>query len=100
VRAASELALRAGADFLKTSTGKTEPGATLAATLVLIDAIADHHERTGKKVGIKPAGGIRSALQACEYLQLAGSLGERWLDPSLFRLGASALLDDVLRALG
>jgi deoxyribose-phosphate aldolase len=99
VRAASELAIRAGADFLKTSTGKTEPGATLGATLIMLDAIADHHAATGKRVGIKPAGGIRTARQACEYLLLAGSLGESWLGPSLFRLGASALLDDVLKAL-
>jgi deoxyribose-phosphate aldolase len=94
---ASELALVAGADFLKTSTGKTQPAATPAATLVMVEAIARHYTASGRKVGIKPAGGIRSARQALLYAQMVEeTLGKEWLEPELFRLGASALLDDVL----
>jgi deoxyribose-phosphate aldolase len=100
VRRASELALRAGADYLKTSTGKTQPGATPGATLVMLEAIASHHAATGRKVGIKPAGGIRTARQALAYSELVGeTLGPSWLVPGLFRLGASALLDDVVSEL-
>jgi deoxyribose-phosphate aldolase len=100
VRRASELALHAGADYLKTSTGKTQPGATPGATLVMLEAIASHHAATGHKVGIKPAGGIRNAHQALAYSDMVGeTLGPSWLTPELFRLGASALLDDVVREL-
>jgi len=100
VREASELALRAGADFLKTSTGKIEPGATLEATSIMLEAIAAHRAATGARVGIKPAGGIRTARQALDYARLLETmLGKEWLTPSLFRLGASALLDDVLKEL-
>jgi deoxyribose-phosphate aldolase len=97
VRRASELALGAGADFLKTSTGKTQPGATPGATLIMLDAIAAHHASTGRKVGIKPAGGIRTARQALGYARMVeATLGKDWLVPELFRLGASALLGDVV----
>ena len=96
VRRASDLALGAGADFLKTSTGKTQPGATPGATLVMLEAIAGHHALSGRKVGIKPAGGIRTAHQAFGYAQMVeATLGKDWLVPERFRLGASTLLDDV-----
>jgi deoxyribose-phosphate aldolase len=100
VRRASDLALGAGADFLKTSTGKTQPGATPGATLVMLDAIAAHYASTGRRVGIKPAGGIRAARQALGYAQMVeATLGKDWLVPELFRLGASALLGDVVSEL-
>ena len=100
VRRASGLALGAGADFLKTSTGKTQPGATPGATLVMLEAIAAHHASTGRKVGIKPAGGIRTARQALGYARMVeATLGKDWLVPELFRLGASALLGDVVSEL-
>jgi len=100
VRRASELALGAGADFLKTSTGKTQPGATPGATLVMLEAIASHHALCGRKVGIKPAGGIRTARQALGYAQMVEeTLGKDWLVPERFRLGASTLLDDVVTQL-
>jgi len=100
VRRASEQALAAGADYLKTSTGKTRPGATPEATLVMLEAIREHHASTGRKVGIKAAGGVRSARQALDYRALVEqTLGEDWLSPALFRLGASALLDDVVAEL-
>jgi deoxyribose-phosphate aldolase len=100
VRRASEIALGAGADFLKTSTGKTQPGATPGATLVLLEAIASHHALTGRKVGIKAAGGIRTARQAFGYARMVEvTLGKHWLVPERFRLGASTLLDDVVAEL-
>ena len=96
VRKASDIAIKAGADFIKTSTGKIQPGATLPATLVMIDAIKDHYQKTGKKIGIKPAGGIRTAEQAIPYfIMVRETLGSQWLTPALFRFGASALLDDL-----
>ncbi len=98
VRFASEIALEAGADFIKTSTGKVQPAATLPVTLVMLQAIADFYRRTGKKVGMKPAGGIRTAKQAIHYLCMVNeTLGSDWLTPKLFRFGASALLNDLLR---
>ncbi|MBK9387164.1 MAG: deoxyribose-phosphate aldolase [Planctomycetes bacterium] len=100
VRQASELAMHAGGDFIKTSTGKVPSAATLPVTLVMLEAIRDFHDATGKLIGMKPAGGIRSAKQAIQYLVLVNeTLGERWLDPDLFRLGASSLVNDILRQL-
>jgi deoxyribose-phosphate aldolase len=97
VRRASLLAMAAGADFIKTSTGKLPSAATLPVTLVMLEAIRDVHEETGRKVGMKPAGGIRQAKQAVQYLvQLHETLGIEWLTPDLYRLGASTLLNDVL----
>ncbi|HEX2287851.1 MAG TPA: deoxyribose-phosphate aldolase, partial [Gaiellaceae bacterium] len=97
VRRASLLAMAAGADFIKTSTGKLPQAATLPVTLVMLEAIRDVHQETGRKVGMKPAGGIRQAKQAVQYLvQLYETLGAEWLTPDLYRLGASTLLNDVL----
>src|SRR5437773_1925531 len=97
VRRASILAMAAGADFIKTSTGKLPGAATLPVTLVMLEAIRDVHEETGRMVGMKPAGGIRQAKQAVQYLvQLHETLGVDWLTPDLYRLGASSLLNDVL----
>jgi deoxyribose-phosphate aldolase len=97
VRRASLLAMAAGADFIKTSTGKVQPAATLPVTLVMLEAIRDVHEETGRQVGMKPAGGIRTAKQAVQYLVLVHeTLGLDWMTPDLFRFGASTLLNDVL----
>jgi deoxyribose-phosphate aldolase len=97
VRRASLLAIAGGADFIKTSTGKIQPAATLPVTLVMLEAIRDVHEETGRKIGMKPAGGIRHAKQAVQYLVLLHeTLGPEWLTPDLFRFGASSLLNDVL----
>lgn len=97
VRLASELAMRAGADFIKTSTGKVAPAATLAVTLVMLEAIRDYFFETGLRIGMKPAGGIRTAKEALAYLaMLAETLGDDWLTPNLFRFGASTLVNDVL----
>jgi deoxyribose-phosphate aldolase len=100
VRKASQIAMLAGADFIKTSTGKIQPAATPAVTLVMLEAIRDFFYATGKKIGMKPAGGIRTAKQALHYLVLVKeTLGDAWLTPDLFRLGASTLLNDVLMQL-
>jgi deoxyribose-phosphate aldolase len=97
VRRASWLAMTAGADFIKTSTGKVTPAATPAVSLVMMEAIRDFERETGRMVGFKPAGGIRFAKQAIHYLVLINeTLGPRWLTPEWFRLGASSLLNDVL----
>jgi deoxyribose-phosphate aldolase len=97
VRRASWLAMLAGADFIKTSTGKVSPAATLPVTLVMLEAVRDFRERTGRRVGVKAAGGIRSAKDAIRYLVLVNeTAGEEWLDPDLFRFGASSLLNDLL----
>jgi deoxyribose-phosphate aldolase len=97
VRRASLLAMAAGADFVKTSTGKLPSAATLPVTLVMLEAIRDVHDETGRMVGMKPAGGIRYAKQAVQYLvQLYETLGPDWLTPDLYRIGASTLLNDVL----
>ena len=100
VRKASEMAIAAGADFIKTSTGKVQPAATPAVTLVMLEAIRDHYYATGRRVGMKPAGGVRSAKQSLHYLVLVKeTLGDAWLTPDLFRFGASALLEDILMQL-
>ena len=97
VRRASLLAMAAGADFIKTSTGKVQPAATMPVALVMLEAIRDVHEETGRKVGFKPAGGIRAAKQAVQHLVLVHeTLGPDWLTPDLYRFGASTLLNDVL----
>ncbi|MEP7078070.1 MAG: deoxyribose-phosphate aldolase [Chthoniobacterales bacterium] len=98
VRRASDLAMRAGADFIKTSTGKISPAATMPVTLVMLEAIRDYFYETGVRIGMKPAGGIRSAKQALAYLVMVKeTLGDDWLTPDLFRFGASTLVNDVLR---
>jgi deoxyribose-phosphate aldolase len=97
VRRASVLAMAAGADFIKTSTGKVTPAATLPVTLVMLEAIRDFERATGRQVGMKPAGGIRTAKEAIQYLVvLYETLGPRWMTPERFRFGASSLLNDVL----
>jgi deoxyribose-phosphate aldolase len=97
VRRASVLAMAAGADFIKTSTGKIQPAATLPVALVMMEAIRDFHRETGRVVGFKPAGGIRTAKQAIAYLVVLNeTLGAAWLTPERFRLGASTLLNDIL----
>jgi deoxyribose-phosphate aldolase len=97
VRRASLLAIAGGADFIKTSTGKINPAATLPVTLVMLEAIRDVYEETGREVGMKPAGGIRNAKQAIQYLVvLHETLGLDWMTPDRFRFGASSLLNDVL----
>jgi deoxyribose-phosphate aldolase len=97
VRRASLLAMAAGADFIKTSTGKISPAATLPVALVMLEAIRDVHDETGRMVGFKPAGGIRTAKQAVQHLVLVHeTLGTDWLTPDLHRFGASSLLNDVL----
>ena len=100
VRRASEIGIAAGGDFIKTSTGKIQPAATPAVTLVMLETIRDHYYATGRKIGMKPAGGVRTAKQALHYLVLVKeTLGDAWLTPDLFRFGASALLNDVLMQL-
>ena len=97
VRLASDLAILAGADFIKTSTGKVSPAATMPVTLVMLQAIKDHFLATGKKVGMKPAGGISDAKTAIQYLvMLQETLGSDWLNRSLFRFGASSLANSLL----
>lgn len=97
VRFCSDLAMRAGADFIKTSTGKVAPAATLPVTLVMLEAIRDFYYDTGRRIGMKPAGGIRTAKEALAYLvMLSETLGDDWLTPDLFRFGASTLANDVL----
>lgn len=97
IRMASEIAINAGADFIKTSTGKISPAATLPITLVMLEAIKDHYYSTGKMVGMKPAGGISNAKLALQYLMLVKeTLGNLWLDKHWFRFGASSLANDVL----
>ncbi|GIH73197.1 2-deoxyribose-5-phosphate aldolase [Sphaerimonospora thailandensis] len=97
VRRASWLAMIAGGDFIKTSTGKVSPAATLPVTLIMLEAVRDFARRTGRKIGVKPAGGIRTTKDAIKYLVLVNeTAGPDWLDPDLFRLGASSLLNDLL----
>src|SRR6266852_2056073 len=97
VRRASLLAMAAGADFIKTSTGKLPAAATLPVLLCMLEAIRDVHEETGRVVGMKPAGGIRTAKQAIQNLVIVHeTLGTDWLTPDLYRLGASSLLNDIL----
>ena len=97
VRKASYLAMLAGADFIKTSTGKVVPAATPPVVLVMLEAVRDFYEMTGVRIGIKPAGGIRNTKDAIKQLVLVNeTAGPEWLTPSLFRIGASALLNDLL----
>ena len=97
VRRASWLAMLAGAHFIKTSTGKVQPAATLPVTLVMLEAVRDFRESTGHMVGVKPAGGIRTAKDAIKYLVMVNeTAGADWLDPDWFRFGASTLLNDLL----
>src|SRR3954447_16372902 len=97
VRLASRIAMEAGADFIKTSTGKVQPAATMPVTLVMLEAIRDYFFETGIRIGMKPAGGIRTAKQALAYLvMLKETLGDDWLTADLFRFGASTLANDVL----
>jgi deoxyribose-phosphate aldolase len=97
VRRASWIAMLAGADFIKTSTGKVSPAATLPVTLVMLEAVRDFRATTGRQVGVKPAGGIRTTKDAIKYLVLVNeTVGDDWLDPDWFRLGASSLLNDLL----
>jgi deoxyribose-phosphate aldolase len=97
VRRASHLAMLAGADFIKTSTGKVAPAATLPVTLVMLQAVRDWQDATGTQVGVKPAGGIRTSKDALKYLVMVSEVaGDAWLDPDWFRFGASSLLNDLL----
>lgn len=98
IRMASWLAMEAGADFIKTSTGKINPAANMEVSLVMLHAIWDFYQYSGRKIGMKPAGGVRTAKQAIHYLVMVKEvLGSEWLHPSLFRIGASSLLGDLLR---
>lgn len=97
VRRVSWLAMMAGAHFIKTSTGKVQPAATMPVTLVMLEAVRDFREATGQMVGVKPAGGIRSSKEAIKYLVMVNEVaGADWLDPDWFRFGASTLLNDLL----
>ena len=97
VRKASYLAMLAGADFIKTSTGKVAPAATAPVVYVMLEAVKDYYKMTGTRIGVKPAGGIRNTKDAIKQLVLVNEIvGPEWLDPSLFRIGASALLNDLL----
>ncbi len=98
IAAASRLAMHAGADFIKTSTGKIQPAATMETTLVMLEAIREHYLETGVKIGMKPAGGIRTAKDALRYLvMVAETLGADWMTNERFRFGASSLANDLLR---
>ena len=100
VRSASVLAMHAGADFIKTSTGKIQPAATMQVTLVMLQAIKDYYRETGRMVGMKPAGGISNAKLAVHYLvMLRETLGAAWMTPEWFRFGASSLANDALMQL-
>jgi deoxyribose-phosphate aldolase len=100
IRRASWLAMEAGADFIKTSTGKVTPAATIPTTLLMLQAILDFRDEHKVKIGMKPAGGIRTAKQAIHYLCMVQEvMGPEWMSPDWFRFGASALLNDVLRQL-
>lgn len=97
VRKASDIAMYAGADFIKTSTGKVQPAATLPVTLVMLEAIRDFYYKEGKMIGMKPAGGIATAKLAIQYLVVLNeTLGEAWMNPDYFRFGASSLANDLL----
>ncbi|MCH8558071.1 MAG: deoxyribose-phosphate aldolase [Balneolia bacterium] len=97
VRKASDIAMYAGADFIKTSTGKISPAATQPVTLVMLEAIRDYYYKTGVKIGMKPAGGIRDSKLALRYLvMLRETLGNDWMNPDMFRFGASSLANDLL----
>ena len=97
VRRASWIGMLGGGDFIKTSTGKVQPAATLPVTLIMLEAVRDMMELTGRQVGVKPAGGIRTSKDAINYLVMVNeTVGDRWLDPDWFRFGASTLLNDLL----
>lgn len=97
IKRASWLAILAGGDFIKTSTGKVQPAATLPTTLLMLEVVRDWYRATGEKIGVKPAGGIRTSKDAIKYVvTVAETVGEEWLQPHLFRFGASSLLNDVL----
>ena len=101
VRKASDIAIYAGADFIKTSTGKIQPAATMPVTLVMLQAIKDYYDETGVMIGMKPAGGISTSKQALQYLvMLYETLGEKWMTNEWFRFGASSLANDILLQLG
>jgi deoxyribose-phosphate aldolase len=100
IRKASEIAMFAGADFIKTSTGKIQPAATMQVTYVMLDAIKDFYLQTGKMIGMKPAGGISTAKIALQYLVMLNEvLGEKWMNKNYFRFGASSLVNDLLMQL-
>ena len=97
VRRASYLSMLAGGDFIKTSTGKVQPAATLPVTLIMLEAVRDWQESTGVQVGVKPAGGIKTSKDALKYLVMVSEIaGDDWMDPDWFRFGASSLLNDLL----
>jgi deoxyribose-phosphate aldolase len=101
VRKASDIAILAGADFIKTSTGKIQPAATMPVTLVMLQAINDYYHKTGKMIGMKPAGGISTSKVALQYLvMLHETLGNKWLTNEWFRFGASSLANDIILQLG
>jgi deoxyribose-phosphate aldolase len=101
VRKASDIAILAGADFIKTSTGKIQPAATMPVTLVMLEAIKDYYLKTNTMVGMKPAGGISSAKQALQYLVMVNeTLGGKWMTNEWFRFGASSLANDIILQLG
>lgn len=101
VRRASDIAIKAGADFIKTSTGKIQPAATMPVTLVMLEAIKDHYLKTGVMIGMKPAGGISTAKSALQYLvMLYETLGPKWMSNEWFRFGASSLANDIILQLG
>jgi deoxyribose-phosphate aldolase len=100
IQKASEIAIAAGGDFIKTSTGKIQPAATLEASWIMLNVIREHFEKTGIRIGFKPAGGIATAEDAIDYYLLVKNLlGTEWLTPTLFRFGASRLFDHVIQAL-
>ena len=100
VRRASDIAMYAGADFIKTSTGKIQPAATMPVTLVMLEAIRDFYYKTGKRIAMKPAGGISKAKLALHYLVMLNEvLGEEWMNNQWFRFGASSLANDILMQL-
>ena len=100
VRKASEIAIYAGADFIKTSTGKISPAATMPVTFVMLNAIKSYYEETGIKIGMKPAGGISNSKIALQYLvMLKETLGDEWMNKDFFRFGASSLVNDILMQL-
>jgi deoxyribose-phosphate aldolase len=97
VRRASWLGMLAGGDFIKTSTGKIAPAATLPVTMIMLEAVRDFRDQTGRQIGVKPAGGIRTSKDAIKYLVVVNeTAGDDWLDPDWFRIGASSLLNDLL----
>jgi deoxyribose-phosphate aldolase len=101
IRRASILAMQSGADFIKTSTGKIQPAATMPVTLVMLEAIRDYYDETGIMIGMKPAGGISTAKSALQYLvMLYETLGADWMSNEWFRFGASSLANDILLQLG